>query len=134
MNAMSFKSSKKTAEPNTLDMGQATSNNSGPFTMIYVGSANPSFLKEDIGSNSNNHTDQNILNNSKQNNKKERKDHMGNVIKKKAKNVHITFRDSVGGCNLADVKEVESYKEYNVLADNTTPPPPTGCSCCCVIL
>jgi hypothetical protein len=33
------------------------------------------------------------------------------VIKKK--NKHITFRDTVTGKSIADVKEVESYKQYN---------------------
>ncbi len=38
--------------------------------------------------------------------------------------LHIKFRDAVQGQHIADVKLVESYKQYNILPDD-----PKDCSC-----
>ncbi len=46
-----------------------------------------------------------------------KKDFYGTTIDKSKKQHHITFRDVVSGQQIADVKEVESYKEFNVLSD-----------------
>ena len=42
-----------------------------------------------------------------------RKDRMGNSIEKMVKRHHVSFKDEIMGENLADVKEVDSYKKYN---------------------
>jgi hypothetical protein len=46
---------------------------------------------------------------------KAKRDRYGNEIDKSKKLQHISFIDLITGKNLADIKEVESYKEYNVL-------------------
>eukprot|EP00826_Nyctotherus_ovalis_P063259 TRINITY_DN9261_c0_g2_i2.p2 TRINITY_DN9261_c0_g2~~TRINITY_DN9261_c0_g2_i2.p2 ORF type:complete len:126 (+),score=22.55 TRINITY_DN9261_c0_g2_i2:42-419(+) len=44
-----------------------------------------------------------------------KRDRYGTEISKARKLHRVTFRDVITGKNLADVKEVESYKAYNVL-------------------
>ena len=48
------------------------------------------------------------------NKKKIRKDANGNIIDKSNKNYHITITE-----NFVTIKEVESYKKYNILNDDT---------------
>ncbi len=57
--------------------------------------------------------------------KEARKDRFGTRIDKDKKKHRISFRDNVNAGRLADVHEVESYRQYNVLVDTTT----TGCTC-----
>lgn len=54
-----------------------------------------------------------------------KRDFFGTTIDKSKKQHHITFRDIVSGQQLADVKEVESYKEFNVLSESVN----TQCDC-----
>ena len=54
-----------------------------------------------------------------------KKDHYGNVIAKGQKVHKISFRDTLGGQQIADIVEVESYKEFNVMSDVEGP----KCSC-----
>ena len=54
-----------------------------------------------------------------------RRDRFGTRIEKEQKRHRITFRDNVNAGKLADVHEVESYRQYNVLVETTT----TGCQC-----
>ena len=54
-----------------------------------------------------------------------KKDYFGTKIDKAKRQHHITFRDIVSGQQIADVKEVESYKEFNMLAEAESP----QCSC-----
>ena len=57
--------------------------------------------------------------------KKERKDSRGIAIDKLKKGHHIAFRDFATGKSIAEVKDVESYKDYNRLNEEPT----SGCSC-----
>eukprot|EP00831_Metopus_contortus_P069400 TRINITY_DN6237_c0_g1_i5.p1 TRINITY_DN6237_c0_g1~~TRINITY_DN6237_c0_g1_i5.p1 ORF type:complete len:158 (+),score=37.03 TRINITY_DN6237_c0_g1_i5:105-578(+) len=61
---------------------------------------------------------------SAQGKKKKKKDFFGTKIEKDGKRHHISFRDIMGE-SIADVKEVESYKEFNQLVEETPP----QCSC-----
>ena len=57
--------------------------------------------------------------------KRGRKDRKGITIDRGKRIHHIMFRDELAGKKIADVKEVESYKSYNLLIEEST----TGCSC-----
>lgn len=52
-------------------------------------------------------------------------DYFGHTVIKGQKQHKITFRDIISGQRIADVKEVESYKEYNVLTTDSS----AQCSC-----
>ena len=54
-----------------------------------------------------------------------RKDRTGKVIERGSKKHHISFRDIIKGGNVADVNEVESYKQYNMDEEEKT----TVCGC-----
>ena len=56
----------------------------------------------------------------------QKKDYYGTSIDKAKKQHHITFRDVVRGQAIADIKEVESFKEFNVLIETNN----AQCSCC----
>ena len=47
-----------------------------------------------------------------------KRDYYGTTIDKSRKQHHITFRDIISGQQIADVKEVESFKEFNVLSES----------------
>ena len=68
------------------------------------------------------------FNNSKSKKTKTRIDYFGKAINRKKKDYHVTFRDIVDGCCLFDVKEVESYKELNVVIIYKKEQP-SPCSC-----
>jgi len=57
----------------------------------------------------------------KPDNLKQKKDYYGTLIDKVTKQHHITFRDIVAGKQIADIKEVESYKEYNAFEEQINP-------------
>lgn len=56
-----------------------------------------------------------------------KKDFFGTDIDKEKKRHHITFRD-ITGKELVDIKEVESWKEYNVLNETV------NAQCSCLVL
>lgn len=59
-----------------------------------------------------------------------RKDRNGTAISHGSKSHHIRFRDEAGGMRVADVKEVESYKDFNRFAEEV----PATASCTCVLM
>ena len=60
-----------------------------------------------------------------------KRDFFGSIIDKEKKQQHIVFRDILAGKQVADINEVESYKEYNAMdydeVEEELPPPKCKC-------
>ena len=64
---------------------------------------------------------------------KKRFDYKGNEIHKQNKNYHISFKDKITKRRLAEIVEVESFKEYNSTEDFPSSKPNDTVSCCCIV-
>ncbi len=58
--------------------------------------------------------------------KRPRADRRGNAIDRGRKGHRITFRDEIRGEQIAEVIEVDSYKQFNLLAEEANT---VGCTC-----
>lgn len=63
---------------------------------------------------------------------KKRFDYKGIEIHKQNKNYHISFKDKVSKRRLAEIVEVESFKEYNLTEDFPSSKHNDTVSCCCI--
>ena len=65
---------------------------------------------------------------------KKRFDYKGIEIQKQNKNYHISFKDKITKRRLAEIIEVESFKEYNLTEEFPSSKQQNDTvSCCCIV-
>jgi hypothetical protein len=101
---------------------------SPPFPQ-YTSSLNDNNKPNVINSNTN------MINNKDNNSSsiKKRFDYKGIEIQKQNKNYHISFKDKITKRRLAEIVEVESFKEYNLTEEFPSSKQNDTVSCCCIV-